>query len=141
MRAQLCLVALLALGCAEKPPPGPEAWKQAFSAGAFTAEWGYVHTDGYHRLSEPQKLGGAELRTLRAKVLSSSPGPFKCIIHIDARLTAGDVTANVCTSCGLFVVAGKQWNAGSPNGELMELLEGVLGPRPAEPFDPALEGL
>lgn len=135
----LALVVLALCGCRGSTATPVNDWKEAFRVNAPTAEWGYRHADGYHRMGAAVTLEGDPLARLRTMIGEAREGPFKCLIHIDGRLQAGAVTADVCTGCGILVVDRKEW-ALRDKEALKDALKSALGERPAEPQDPALEG-
>ncbi len=133
------LLVLLGTACSRSVPPGLSDWQAAFFETTPTADWGYRDHSDYRALGDTRALTDASLKELRS--LLSRPageGPFKCLVHVDGRLVAGRVTAEVCTGCGIFLVDKKEWSIGDRE-RLKTLLVGTLGERPREPGNPNYE--
>ncbi len=133
------MLLLIGSGCSRSVPPGLPDWQAAFFETTPTADWGYRDHADYRLLGETRTLTDASLKELRTLLTKpAGEGPFKCLVHIDGRLVAGKVTAEVCTGCGIFLVENKEWSIGDRE-RLKTLLVGTLGERPKEPGRPNLD--
>lgn len=140
MTALLTCLGLTACPAASPPPQGMPPWQLGLlDAADVEVQWGYSR-QGFQPLGPAKPLAGEardRLRRLLAKPLPA--GPFKCLVHVDGRLTSPGGDAWVCNGCGILIGGGVE-HAVRERETLEALFTETLGPRPAEPADPSLEG-